>query len=130
MKMENTIAATCGVALCLAASAAVFAADTGTSTTMKPLMAASLDAGTRHVVSFYLQKDSQCQLTLMIEDKALEEANAGATQAARLQLLIQPGRSVYVDSADGKSIRYVCNSGAAAMTATKLDRVADATENE
>src|SRR5216684_3724350 len=59
-----------GGALCLAASTGLSAAESWSPTTMKPLMAKSLDVGSKHVVSYFLNADGRCKLTLMIAGAA------------------------------------------------------------
>ncbi len=56
--------ALCG-ALILTANGAL-SAETWSPPSMKPLMAISLDSGTKHVVSYFLPSEGRCDLTLMI----------------------------------------------------------------
>ena len=47
-------------ALCLATNTSLSAAESWSPLTMKPLMAAVLDAGTKHVVGYFLSAEGQC----------------------------------------------------------------------
>ena len=68
MKSASTfVAATLAGALCLGATTNVPAADWA-ALTMKPRMAASLNAGGKHVVSYFVSADGVCKLTVMIAD--------------------------------------------------------------
>ncbi|MGD9542818.1 MAG: hypothetical protein AB7F41_08825 [Methylocystis sp.] len=129
-KMEGTdmiagnriVAAAFGGALCLAASSGLSAADA--SLTMKPLMAASFDAGSKHVVSYFVGGESGCRLTMMVIDSALDEEPTPATQATRVVVPVADGKTAFFDSAVGTTLRFHCARGAEAMRVDKIDRVA------
>jgi hypothetical protein len=86
---------------------------------MKPLMAASFDAASNHIVGFFVNANGLCKLTLMIVDA--QEPNV---PASRLLLIVDPGRSARFDAADGNTLQFACKSGAEAMTATRIESVA------
>ncbi len=111
-----------GGALCLAASTGLSAAESWSPTTMKPLMAKSLDVGSKHVVSYFLNADGQ--LTLMIADAARDENSERPAQILRLRLMVEPGRAALVDTTDGKLLQFACEPDALAMHATLLDQIA------
>lgn len=104
----------------LAAATSVSAAETWSETTMKPIAAASLDAGGTHVVSYFQPVSGACRLTLMIADQTVEKGAA----PTRVQMTVEPGRAAFVDDADGKSSRFTCLYGAEAMHVVRVDRVA------
>jgi hypothetical protein len=120
MRTRN-IAMTLGGALALAAATPVSAADAWSETTMRPLMAASLDASDVHVVSYFLPVNGACRLTMMIADRNMDVKGGAPT---RVQLTVEPGRAAYVDDADGKSSRFTCLYRAEAMNVIRVDRVA------
>jgi hypothetical protein len=91
---------------------------------MKPLMAISLDVGSKHVVSYYLNADGRCKLTLMIADTARDENSERSAQILRLRLMVEPGRPALVDTTDGKLLQFACEPAAQAMNATLLDQIA------
>ncbi|WP_424362132.1 hypothetical protein [Methylocystis parvus] len=105
----------------LAAATPVSAADVWSETTMKPLAAASLDAGGAHVVSYFQPVGGACRLTMMIADQEMEAKGGSPT---RVQMTVEPGRAAFVDDADGKSSRFTCLYGAEAMNVVRVDRVA------
>ncbi len=119
------LAAALGGALSLAASAELTAAESWSVLTMKPLMAASFDAASNHIVGFFVNANGLCKLTLMIGDAKETDA-----PASRLLLIVDPGRSARFDAADGKTLQFACKSGAAAMTATRIESVAAAPVEE
>lgn len=121
MKSASTsVAGVLAGALCLWATTNSPAAD-WSALTMKPRMAASLDAGSKHVVSYFLNADGVCKLTLMIADAVGDDSEA---PAAQLQLSVDPGQSARFAAGDGNSLRFVCLGRAETMSATALGRVA------
>lgn len=122
IKGHRIVAAALGGALCLAASSSLSAADA--SLTMKPLMAASFDAGSKHVVSYFSGSESGCRLTMMVIDSALDEEPTPVTPATRLVVTVSDGKSAYFDSAVGSSLRFSCAQGAQTLRVDKMDRVA------
>jgi hypothetical protein len=126
MKSRKAIlAAALGGALSLAVSAELTAAESWSVSTMKPLMAASFDAASNHIVGFFVNTNGLCKLTLMIGDA--EDPNA---PASRLLLVVNPGRSARFDAADGNTLQFACKSGAMAMTAARIASVAAAPVEE
>lgn len=118
---ERIVAATLGGALCVAASGGLRAAEN--PLTMTPLMAVSLDAGTKHIVTYFLSGDGVCKLTLMVAEEA---ASKGAEPVApiRVEAAVEVGKVVRLDTTDGKTLRFACEPGARAMIAVATDRVA------
>ena len=126
MKSRNAIlAAALGGALSFAASAEVTAAESWSVLSMKPLMAASFDAASNHIVGFFVNANGLCKLTLMVGDA--DKPNA---PASRLVLIVDPGRSARFDADDGNTLQFACKSGATAMTATSIKSVAAAPVEE
>ncbi|MGA8172921.1 MAG: hypothetical protein WB816_19115 [Methylocystis sp.] len=125
-KLSPILVAALGGTLCLAASSAPTMAESWSSFTMKPMMAASFDAAANHIVGFFVDAKGACKLTLMIGDAR----ESGETPASRLLLVVEPGRSARFDAADGETLQFACKSGALAMTATKLKSVAAAPVEE
>jgi len=121
---NRIVAAAFGGALCLAASSGLSAADA--SLTMKPLMAASFDAGPKHVVSYFVGGENGCRLTMMVIDSALEEDPTPVTPATRLVVTVADGKAAFFDSAVGTSLRFNCTTGAETMRVDKINRVARA----
>jgi hypothetical protein len=121
---KRIVTAALGGALCLATSMGLSAAASRSPTTMKPLMATSLDVGSKHVVSYFLNADGQCKLTLMIADAARDEDSKPSAQILRLRLMVEPGKAALVDTTDGRLVQFACERDAQAMNATLLDQIA------
>lgn len=109
-------------ALCLATNTGLSAAESWSPVTMKPLMAVNLDARTKHVVGYFLSADGQCKLTLMIAENSREDPSSA--KAARVQFAVAAGKSARLDTEEGRSLRFACEAGAHAMTASMVDQVA------
>jgi hypothetical protein len=121
---KRIVIAAFGGALCLATSMDLAAAEARSPVTMKPLMASSLDVGSKHVVGYFLNADGRCKLTLMIADAARDENSEPSAQILRLRLMVEPGRAALVDTTDGRLLQFACDPGAQAMNATLLDQFA------
>jgi hypothetical protein len=121
MKSASTfVAGALAGALCLSTTTNSKAGE-WSALTMKPRMAASLDAGAKHVVSYFLSADGVCKLTVMIAETVGDDTGA---QAAQLQLSVDPGRAARFATGDGNTLRFVCLGRAETMSATALGRVA------
>jgi hypothetical protein len=119
------LAAALGGALCLAASSELTADESWPVLTMKPLMAASFDVASNHIVGFFVNANGLCKLTLMVGD-----AEKPTAPASRLLLVVDPGRGARFDADDGNTLQFACKSGATAMTASKIKSVAAAPVEE
>ena len=113
-------ALTFGGALLLASSPGIHAAESRAPQTMKPLAAISLDAGTKHVIGYFVSADGACKLTLAVN----EGADDAAFSTSRLQVSVDAGKSATFDSAEGKTLLFTCKPSAQAMTAVAIDRLA------
>lgn len=120
MKTGNRIVAGAivGAAL-LAANSGLSRADEPAIFAMTPLRAASLDVGSRHLVSYFVAAGGLCRLTVMIADAGAPEA-----PATRLRLAVDPGKAARVDTAEGKSVSFDCANEAREMRVTRLERLA------
>jgi len=120
-KASRMISAALALAVSLGAGASFAADENWDSTMMKPTRAKSLDVGMKRVISYFVSSDGVCRLTAMIADRN-DEGTAGG--AAQLQLVVEPGKTARIATADGNSLRFVCLGRAEAMTATVVNRVA------
>ena len=121
---QRTVAIAFSGALSLATSAGLSAAKSWSPVTMKPLMAASLDVGTRHVVSYFLTSDGRCKLTLMMAEEARNDADGPTALASRLLVMVDAGGTARFDTADSGAVQFDCKADAQAMTMSTVDRVA------
>jgi hypothetical protein len=119
-KASRMISAALALAVLLGAGASFAADENWDSTLMKPTRAKSLDVGMKRVISYFLSSDGVCRLTAMIADRDDE----GAASGAQLQLVVEPGKTARIATADGNSLRFICLGRAEAMTATVVNRVA------
>jgi hypothetical protein len=120
-KASRMAAVALALAVMFGAGASFAADESWESTMMKPARAKSLDVGMKHVVSYFVSADGACRLTAMITDRSEDEAAAGTAQ---LQLVVEPGNTARIATADGNSLRFVCLGRAEWMTATVVNRVA------
>ena len=126
MKTGNrVVAAAFGGALAVATSMGLSAADLWSPVMMKPLRAVSLDAGSKHVVSYFLSADAKCELTLMIVDAPRDDRSEPPAEVMRLRLAVDPGRSARVDTTEGKLLQFACQPDAQAMSVAVHDQIAD-----
>jgi hypothetical protein len=121
---QRLVAMAFGGTLCLATNTGLSASESWSPATMKPMMAVSFDAGSKHVVSYFLKGDGDCKLTLMIGERSRDERDGALPQASRLNVAVEAGTMANLDNEDGKSLQFACKAGAQAMTATVVDRVA------
>ena len=122
MKSASTfVATTLAGALCLWATTNAPAAD-WSALTMKPRMAASLDAGAKHVVSYFLSADGVCKLTVMIADTVRRRTPGPRPRSCNCRST--PDGPRVSPRGDGNTLRFVCLGRAETMSATALGRVA------
>lgn len=75
----------------------------------------SFDLGNKRAVSYYLNRDGVCDLTLMISDPYTDAVPGAAT---RMKVSVAPGRPARIDVPNGKSLGFECGEKAASMTVT------------
>ena len=121
-EIKRVVTAAFAAALCLAAGAVPSAAESGAPVRMTPLMAKSLDVGSKHIVSYFLNADGLCKLTMMIADAMGDETDEPSAQILRLRLTVEPGRAALVDTTDGRLLQVGCEPGASRNVRSKLCR--------
>lgn len=83
----------------------------------------SFDVGNQRAVSYFLNRDGVCNLTLMLADHYNnDDVVPGA--ATRITILVTPGRPARIDTAKGKSLGFECREKAEAMSITQVQQVA------
>lgn len=118
---ERIFALALGGALSLAANAPLHA-EPRTPLTLKPLAAASLDAGQKHVLGYFVSSEGACRLTLIVIDSASAEEATSATAATRLVTPVEQGKTALFDTAVSRTLRFACAPDASTMTVTTVDR--------
>ena len=94
---------------------------------MKPLYAVSFDVGRKHVLSYFLSKKGHCELTTLVSGRpdATPEGNEIPTlTTVRFTATINGGKTAQLDTAEGKSLEYVCATDAQAMRVRVVNQVA------
>ena len=96
---------------------------------IKPLYAASVDVGRKHVLSFFLKKDGLCDVTMMVTDRPTKETEGDeipALSTAKFKAEITGGgvATVGFDADAGAVLEYECAPGAQAMSIRELYPVA------
>jgi hypothetical protein len=121
---KRIVAAALSGALVVATSTNLSAADSWSPMMMKPLRAVSLDAGSKHVVGYFLSTDGRCKLTLMIAEASRDEKTEPPAEVMRVRLAVDPGRSASVDTTEGKLLQFDCQQNAQAMSVAVHDQIA------
>jgi hypothetical protein len=94
---------------------------------MKPLYAVSFDVGRKHVLSYFLNKNGQCDLTTLVTDRPDEAAEGDeipTLNTTRFRAAINGGKTAHLDIAEGKSLEYACAADAHAMGVRQVSPVA------
>ena len=95
--------------------------------TMRPLYAVSFDVGRKHVLSYFLSKSSQCELTVMVTDRPGEDPKGNEIpplRTERFRAAVDGGRTARFDTAEGRSLEYACAAGAQTMRVREVNQVA------
>lgn len=98
------------------------------SRSMRPLYAVSFDVGRKHVMSYFLKKDGQCNLTMMVTDRPTEPPEGDEITplaTSRFEAEINGGKSARFDTAEGRTLEYACSTGAKAMVVRQVNQVAN-----
>lgn len=94
---------------------------------MNPLHAISFDVGSKHVLSYFLSKNGLCELTMMVTDRPLEASEDDELtplSTARIKAEIDGGKTVRIDTAEGKALAYACAKNAQVKSVLQLNQVA------
>ena len=94
---------------------------------MKPLYAISFDVGRKHVLSYFLSKNGQCDLTTLVTDwpdGTPEGDEIRTLTTARFNAAIDGGKTAHLNTAEGKSLEYACATDAQAMSVREVNPVA------
>lgn len=85
--------------------------------------AASLDVGSKHIVSYFLAANGACSVTVLIGDKADAEGD-NSSIGTRVKFDVAGGSTARTDTAEGKSLEIGCARGAATMSIRPVDLLA------
>lgn len=109
-------------AVCIITATTVMAGQGVRPIELTPGHGQSFDLGNKRAVSYFLDRDGVCHLTLMLSDPYTEDTVPGA--ATRMTVAIAPGRPARVETSNGKSLGFDCGVNAAKMTVTPIDQIA------
>ena len=91
------------------------ATDLASLVTMKPLQGVSFDIGTKRAVSYFLSDHDACKLTLMLAEVA-DDGEVNGLTATRVTIAVEAGKAAHLDTAEGKSLEFMCQAGAHVMS--------------
>lgn len=89
---------------------------------LKPAKGQSFDVGADKAVGYFLAKDGQCELTLMMAPAGDMDSVKGA--GSRLRFAVAPGKTGVFESPEGGALQFTCESGAKAMSVEPFQRLA------
>ena len=78
-------------------------------TTLHPVHAGSFMLGPTHLVAFYVERDGQCAVTTVIEERVEDEPSASPAQ---IQFALAPGSRAFIRNATGVELVLVCGENA------------------
>jgi hypothetical protein len=74
-----------------------------------------LDIGNKHAVTYFVEQNGACKVTVVIaaKDGSLTDADSPGT---RINAVVMPGMALQVDAADDRSAEFFCGPGGTKMT--------------
>lgn len=108
-------------ALAMSVAAPVYAGESG-RVVLKPATGKSFEVGAEKTVGYFLAKDGQCELTLMVAPVGDVDEVKGA--GTRVRFAVAPGQTGVFDSPEGKALQFSCARNAKTMTVEPFQRVA------
>jgi hypothetical protein len=120
-KLMATMAIT--ASLSLGADGAPWAADASTVQTVKPLQGVSLDVGTKHSVSYFVNDSGQCKLVMTLAGEP-DWSDVTSFTSIRFEASVPAGRQTRYNSGDGNAVEFACQAEAQAMSVRLLKEVA------
>jgi hypothetical protein len=109
--------------ICAGFTGTLYAADTNTAKSIKPLQGISFNAGPKHGVGYFYTKAKQCQLVLTLAD-AYEPDDVQSLTVVRYEAAVPTGKSTSYSSTEGKTLEFTCGFDAQAMTLREVERIA------
>ncbi len=126
MTMPTSVLSRAAVLLSLslaAMSGTAFGAEPGDKRVVMRAHGASLDVGSKHIVSYFTADNGVCNVTMLIGDKADSNGDGGSI-GTRIKFAVPGGMSARTDTAEGKSLEIACTSGASTMSIRPVDLMA------
>jgi hypothetical protein len=94
-----------------------------------PIQSISYQFGSKAMSGYFVRRVQQaatCDVTLMIIEKSDPEQPPPILTPTRLRLVLYPGQTVALDSAEGRSLNFTCGAGATTVLVDTCDRDAPA----
>ena len=85
--------------------------------------AVTFDIGSKHAISYFLVNDGNCDLTVWLTDISHDDVAAPST-VTRMVLVVGPGKTMQVGSAEGMAAEFACAANAESMSVLTLTEVA------
>ncbi len=89
---------------------------------LSPASGKSFQVGSEKAVGYFMAKDGQCELTLMVAPVGDFDSVKGA--GSRVRFAVAPGRTGVFESSEGGALQFTCEIGAKSMTVQPFQRVA------
>lgn len=83
----------------------------------------NLTVGRKQAVSYFLNDDGHCKLSLMVGD-AFNGQDIPDPTTVRFEVAIDPSNTARFDTAEGKVLEFTCHAGAREMSVKAWDEVA------
>lgn len=80
----------------------------------KPVQGIHRDFGMKSMTGYFVRRDGQCQVLLMVIEKS-DTAAASQQSATRIRLALAPGETASLDSGEGRSVNVTCGKRAASL---------------
>lgn len=91
---------------------------------MKSHRALSFDVGSKHALTYFEKVDGACSVMLLMSDRITEDSAIPTSAASRVTFSVLPSKTARVDTAEGKSLQFICVAGGDAMMVRSLEQVA------
>ncbi len=88
--------------------------------TFKPIEAMTAVLGSKSALAYFVNDNGACRVALMVSER-FDPAEAPRS-ASRLNLRLEAGQSVSLDSEEGDSLNIACGRGAAELQVTTAPR--------
>jgi hypothetical protein len=85
-----------------------------------PIQSISYTFGSKIASGYFVQRNSVCLVTLMIDEKT--DPDLPSPTAARVRVMLDPGQVAGVDSEEGRSLSFTCGDDAATLVVSYGER--------
>jgi hypothetical protein len=85
-----------------------------------PIQSISYTFGSKIASGYFVQRNSVCLVTLMIDEKT--DPDLPSPTAARVRVMLDPGQVAGVDSEEGHSLSFTCGDDAATLVVSYGER--------